>query len=395
MNNHPPASNPPRILGAFAHPDDEVFVAGGTLAKAVAAGADAMVLSATHGQAGQIRDAGVATRRTLGAVRAAELHRACSVLGVQHVQVLDYDDGGLEAARSDLLVGDIVRTIRTFRPDVVVTFGADGAYGHPDHVTISAAVTRACSLAGDPRQYAEQLRDNAVPHSPSRVYHSHFARNRLLLLDQLARWLVALESRFRGSLEFVQSLALFAEESRTLRYADDFIDVRWYPAGFYVVEQGELDKSLYLIVAGHAEVLQEQSDGSLAHLAVLGPGEFFGELAIAHDEPRNAHVVATETLTCLVFSPGSPTEFAGRGASARPTSFTAATNEWSGHMATTRIDISNFVDRKLAAIAAHRSQFPIRPELFPPAVLHAMFDHEYFVRVYPPLELETDIWPTR
>ncbi len=160
-----------------------------------------------------------------------------------------------------------------------------------------------------------------------------------------------------------------------------------------MVEQGELDKSLYLIVAGHAEVLHEQAAGTLTHLALLGPGEFFGELAIAHDKPRNAHVVATETLTCLVFSPGSPTPFAGRGATAQPTSFTATSTEWSGHMPTTCIDISDFVDRKLAAIAAHRSQFPIQPELFPPALVHAMFDYEYFVRVYPPPTLETDIWP--
>ncbi len=154
MNHRPPASNPPRILGAFAHPDDEVFVAGGTLAKAVASGAEARVLSATRGQAGQIRDASVATRRTLGAAREAELRRACGILGVQHVQLLDYVDGGLDATNPDVLVGEIVRTIRTFRPDVVVTFGADGAYGHPDHMAISAAATRACALAGDPGQYA-------------------------------------------------------------------------------------------------------------------------------------------------------------------------------------------------------------------------------------------------
>ena len=90
-----------RILGVFAHPDDEVFVAGGTLAKYAASGAEAMVLSATRGQAGQIRDAHAATRHTLGSVREQELRRACAILGVQQVVCLDYADGGLREADFD------------------------------------------------------------------------------------------------------------------------------------------------------------------------------------------------------------------------------------------------------------------------------------------------------
>jgi LmbE family N-acetylglucosaminyl deacetylase len=77
MDQH--SSTQPRILGVFAHPDHEVFVAGGTLAKYAAAGAEIMVVSATKGQAGQIRDASIATRRTLSAVREQELHRSCQL----------------------------------------------------------------------------------------------------------------------------------------------------------------------------------------------------------------------------------------------------------------------------------------------------------------------------
>ena len=82
-----------RLLGIFAHPDDETFCIGGTLAKYIAGGAEAMVVSFTRGEAGQIRDAAIATRRTLGEHRARELHRACQTLGVQHVRCLDYGDG--------------------------------------------------------------------------------------------------------------------------------------------------------------------------------------------------------------------------------------------------------------------------------------------------------------
>src|SRR5690349_458211 len=137
------AAGPPRILGVFAHPDDESFCAGGTLAKYVAAGAEAMVVSATRGDAGQIRDARAATRRTLGQARERELAAACERLGVQHVRCLDYGDGTLKHVEQETLTRDVAEIIRSFRPDVVITFGEDGAYGHPDHIAISTATTAA------------------------------------------------------------------------------------------------------------------------------------------------------------------------------------------------------------------------------------------------------------
>ena len=75
-----------RLLGVFAHPDDEVFCAGGTMARAAEAGAEVTIVSATRGERGQIRDPAAATRRTLGAVREGELRAAAAELGVQHVQ---------------------------------------------------------------------------------------------------------------------------------------------------------------------------------------------------------------------------------------------------------------------------------------------------------------------
>jgi LmbE family N-acetylglucosaminyl deacetylase len=91
-----------RLLGVFAHPDDEVFCAGGTMARAAEAGAEVMIVSATRGERGQIRDASVATRRTLGTVREGELCAAAAELGVQRVQVLAYADGTLQQHRSSL-----------------------------------------------------------------------------------------------------------------------------------------------------------------------------------------------------------------------------------------------------------------------------------------------------
>jgi hypothetical protein len=208
------------------------------------------------------------------------------------------------------------------------------------------------------------------------------------MLDRLARWLVGLETRFRGSAEFVQSLSLFAEESTTLRYAGDSIEVRWFPSGTYIVEQGELDRSLFLIISGAAQVAEEPIQGELRPLRRLGPGEFFGELRLVSERPRSAHVIAVDTVTCLVFSPGPATLFTARGASATDPE-PAHQDDWPGEHPTTCIDVSAHLDQKIAAIAAQRTQFPIRPDLFPRSMLHEMLDREYFVRVLPPPELDS------
>src|SRR5260370_10678623 len=97
MNNIRVIQHSKRILGVFAHPDDESFCAGGTFAKYVATGAEVMVVSATRGEAGQFRMPHVATRRTLRAVREEELHLACQRLGLQLPRCLDHMDGTLKA----------------------------------------------------------------------------------------------------------------------------------------------------------------------------------------------------------------------------------------------------------------------------------------------------------
>lgn len=71
-------------------------------------------------------------------------------------------------------------------------------------------------------------------------------------------------------------------------------------------------------------VIREADDGTMDVLTRLGPGAFFGEEGLAHRKPRNANVVAAENVTCLVFSPGAPTAFLGRGEDARLSGFTGA-----------------------------------------------------------------------
>jgi LmbE family N-acetylglucosaminyl deacetylase len=384
----------PRLLGIFAHPDDETFCAGGAFAKYVDAGAEVMVVSITQGEAGQIRDARVATRRTLGQTRARELQLACEELGVQHAVCLNFGDGKLSDIDPDILIEKAVEIIRTFRPHTVITFGNDGAYGHPDHIAVSRATTKAFSLAGDRQQFPEQFESGLKVHSPERLYHSHFPRSRLIIMNRLVKWLVGLDTRFRGTVDFAHALMLLAEESTTLRIADDHIFVQWYPAGFYIIEQGEPASKLYMILSGQVDVFEEDEDGTVRLLASRGPGEFVGELGVAYDHPRNAHVVAKDNVTCFVFSPGEPTAFAGRGEDARFAEADTVDSVFDAGAtkATTCIDACAYVGRKVAALAAHRTQYPFKPDMFPLPMLEEMFGNEYFVRIHPRVEMEKDLF---
>src|SRR2546430_3386582 len=95
---------PLRLLGVFAHPDDETLCAGGTFAKYASSGAEVRVVSLTKGGAGQIRDASAATRATLTEVRVKELDAAGKELGLSETRCLDYPDGGLSGIDSEILV---------------------------------------------------------------------------------------------------------------------------------------------------------------------------------------------------------------------------------------------------------------------------------------------------
>ena len=150
-----------------------------------------MVVSATRGEAGQIRDARAATRRMLGKARVQELERSCTALGVQHTLCLDFGDGTLR--------------------DVVITFGPDGAYGHPDHIAIGEITTQAFTLAGEAENFPEQIASGLKPYSPARLYHSYFPRSQKLLSEKLVQWLVASEERFKGTVDFAHALFLFSD----------------------------------------------------------------------------------------------------------------------------------------------------------------------------------------
>ena len=361
-----------RLLGVFAHPDDETFCAGGTFAHYAGQGAEIMVVSATRGQAGQIRDAAAGDRRTIAAVREAELRLACERLGITRVRCLDHVDGTLADAEFPALVDEVAEVIGEFRPDVVITFGPDGGYGHPDHVTIGAATAAACQRAAGPGH-----RPDRAP----RLYYRCFPPGDLLMMEHLAAWLTSQPDRFAGTPAFAHALLLLAEAASTLGHIRDHVQVRWYPPGSYVVEQGEAAAELFLILSGEAEVRQDGNGGRGERLGRLGVGEFFG-----HRHP-SANVVAAASLTCLVLSPAPPAKFAGRGPGARLAgALPGARADASSPPGTVRAargvvccDVSGQVRRKADALSAYRSQFPLQPGMFPQFLLREIFGREYFV----------------
>src|SRR5262252_2372275 len=130
-----------RRMAVLAHPDDESLGVGGTLAKYAAEGVDVFLLTATRGDSGRYRGHRPDEPQHPGAgalakIRETELRAAAAVLGVRQVSLLDYHDQQLDSADPRAAVSSIADLIRRIQPDVVVTFGPDGAYGHPDHIAI-------------------------------------------------------------------------------------------------------------------------------------------------------------------------------------------------------------------------------------------------------------------
>lgn len=121
-----------RVLCVFAHPDDEAFGPGGTLAVWAQQGAEIHLICATKGEAG-----GEA------AVREEELERSAKILGIKTVEYLTYHDGEIGNKDLEMLEHDIVQQIKTKRPDIVLTFNLDGVSGHLDHIAVASATTQA------------------------------------------------------------------------------------------------------------------------------------------------------------------------------------------------------------------------------------------------------------
>ncbi len=131
------SNRPPTILVVLAHPDDEVFRCGGTLALLARRGVGVHLLTATRGEAGSCGDPPLCTPDELPALREQELRCACAALGIEPPCLLDYHDGGLADVDEDEAVEQVLAAIGELRPQVLLTWPPDGLSGHPDHVAVS------------------------------------------------------------------------------------------------------------------------------------------------------------------------------------------------------------------------------------------------------------------
>ncbi len=153
----------------FAHPDDDAYGAAGSVALHIGDPDFRFVLvHATSGEQGDIREGFAATRQTLGAVRRAEDEAAWRALGrvPDRHEWLCLPDGGVADVPFEEVVAQVARILDEEEPAVVVTFGPDGIFGHPDHIAIGAATDEAFArLRSEDRPGFQRLAHGAVPQS--------------------------------------------------------------------------------------------------------------------------------------------------------------------------------------------------------------------------------------
>jgi len=166
------------LLAVLAHPDDESFGMGGTLALYASRGVEVHLVCATRGEVGEATPELLKEFESIAKLRESELRCAAGILGLAGVHFLDYRDSGmpgspdnthpqaLAAQPLDDVAANVVCYIRQLKPQVVLTFDPIGGYRHPDHIAIQRATVRAFEQARNPEFAAHSL----PVHTPERLY---------------------------------------------------------------------------------------------------------------------------------------------------------------------------------------------------------------------------------
>jgi LmbE family N-acetylglucosaminyl deacetylase len=172
------------ILAVLAHPDDESFGLGGTLALYASKGYDTYYVCATRGEAGTVDPEHLNGFKDTAELRTGELERAAKILGLKQVFYLGYRDSGMPGTEEnkhldaqinhsiDEVAGKVVKYIRELKPDVVLTFDPIGGYKHPDHIHIHKATVLAFERADDASFHSEA----GAPFKPRALYYQVFPR---------------------------------------------------------------------------------------------------------------------------------------------------------------------------------------------------------------------------
>jgi N-acetyl-1-D-myo-inositol-2-amino-2-deoxy-alpha-D-glucopyranoside deacetylase len=187
----------PTLLSVMAHPDDETFGMGGTLALYARRAVDVHLVCATGGEVGIVDPQYLEGYASIAERRHYELRCAAEILGIKSIHFLGYRDSGmpgspdnqhpqsLAAAPQEKVVAEIVHIIRLLRPQVVVTFDPLGGYLHPDHIAIHQATVIAFDQAGQADYKAGDLQ----PFSPQKLYFQLIPRAFLRPMVKIMRFL--------------------------------------------------------------------------------------------------------------------------------------------------------------------------------------------------------------
>ena len=171
------------ILIISAHPDDETLFCGGTIAMYVQKEHDVYILETTRGEGGEVGDPPLTTKDKLGKIREQETRNAASALGVKNIFFLPYTDPHMEIGGTPLAIDvplevfsiSILKYIKDIQPDLIITHGSNGEYGHPQHIFTHKAVIKA---------YEDLKPDSAL--MTWQAWHEPFARPRVLNPDDPA-----------------------------------------------------------------------------------------------------------------------------------------------------------------------------------------------------------------
>jgi LmbE family N-acetylglucosaminyl deacetylase len=175
------------LLTVLAHPDDESFGLGGTLAYYAQKGYNTYYVCATRGEVGTVDDEFMKGFKDTAEMRTDELMRAAKELGLKEVFFLGYRDSGMPGSEDnkhpdaqvahsiDEVAGKVVKYIRELKPEVVVTFDPIGGYKHPDHIHIHLATVLAFEKADDAFFHPEA----GAPFKPQALYFQVFPKGLL------------------------------------------------------------------------------------------------------------------------------------------------------------------------------------------------------------------------
>ena len=183
-----------RLLIVLAHPDDESFGIGSTIARYADEGVSVHYACATRGEAGEVAPELLAGYENAAALRTAELTCAVQALGLAAVHLLGYRDSGMIGSPDNdhpdafvrapvpQVARQLVGLIRTIRPQVIITFNSYGGYGHPDHIQAHCATLAAFGAAGDPAQYPELRGESAAFWEAQKLYFNVFGTGLLRVM---------------------------------------------------------------------------------------------------------------------------------------------------------------------------------------------------------------------